>query len=103
MAATDASIVDGGDRVVLQRVGRRFHRQRRAAGQADAGVIAGTCVFIDTEALAHDALAAFGGGRHQRLRRNDRRRLGFVLPGRHSRPIDICTDDQRRARPEEIG
>ncbi len=30
-------------------------------------MIAGADVFIDTEALAHDALAALGGGRHQRL------------------------------------
>src|SRR5262245_43484441 len=67
MAAAHATVVDGGDRIVLQRIAGRLHRQRRTAGQADAGMVAGTDVFVDTEALAHDALATFDSGRRQRL------------------------------------
>src|SRR6478735_3720620 len=57
MAATDASVVDRGNRIVLQGIGCGFHRQRRAAGQANTGMVAGTGVFIDAKTLAHDALA----------------------------------------------
>src|SRR6478735_2165802 len=52
MAAADARVVDGGDRIVLQRITGRLHRQRRAAGQADAGMVARTGVFIDAKTLA---------------------------------------------------
>src|SRR3990167_4009010 len=55
-AATDAAIVDGGDRLGAQRIGIFLQRQRWAAGQADAGAVAGADVFIDAESGAHDTL-----------------------------------------------
>ena len=66
-AAADAAVEHGRDRVGAQRIGIRLDRQRRAARQADARVVAGAGVGVDAEALAHDALA--GGDRlaHQRL------------------------------------
>src|SRR4051812_49980705 len=37
IAAADAAVVDGGDRIVLQRIVRMLDREGRTAGQADAG------------------------------------------------------------------
>ena len=56
--AADTTVVDVRDRIGAQRVGVVLHRQRRAAGQADTGVIAGARIRVDAEALAHHALAA---------------------------------------------
>src|SRR5262245_6760337 len=57
IAATDAGVIDRCDRIVLQRVRGVLHRQRRAAGQPDARVVAGADVFINAEAFTHHALA----------------------------------------------
>ena len=55
--AADAAVVDVRDRIGAQRVRVCLDRERRAAGEADAGVIAGAGIRIDAEALAHHALA----------------------------------------------
>ena len=57
IAAADAAIVDRGDRIVLERIVGVLHRQRRAAGEPDTGVVAGADVLVDAEALLHHALA----------------------------------------------
>ena len=44
IAAADATIVDRGDRIVLQRIVGVLDRQRGAARQADAGVVSGADV-----------------------------------------------------------
>src|SRR6185437_5585164 len=67
IAATDATIVDRGNRIVLERIVGVLDRERWAAGQTDARVVAGTDVFVDTVALAHLALAAFDRLIEQRL------------------------------------
>ena len=59
VAAADAGLVDAGHRVVAQRVVKTFEGQRGAAGQADAGVIAGADVLIDAKARGRDATALF--------------------------------------------
>src|SRR6185437_5323158 len=57
-SAADARFDDRGHRVGSQRVGGGLHRQRRAARQADAGVVARADVFIHAIAHARDAFAA---------------------------------------------
>ena len=44
-----------------------LERQRRAAGQANAGVIAGAGVLVDSKTLAHHALAILDALGKQRL------------------------------------
>src|ERR1700731_4343225 len=56
IATADAIIVDGRNRVVLERIVGMFDRERRTAGQPDTGVIAGADVLVDAETLAHHAL-----------------------------------------------
>src|SRR5271166_647102 len=56
IAATDAGVVDGGDRIVFERIVCVLERQRRAAGKAHASMVAGADLFIDAEALFHHAL-----------------------------------------------
>ena len=58
IAAADAALVDRRDRIVPQRIVGLLHRERRAAGEADAGVVAGADVLVDAEALAHHARSA---------------------------------------------
>ena len=65
-AAADAVVVDVGDRIGAQRVLVRLEGERRAAGEADAGVVAGAHLRIDPEAGAHDALARRRLARHLR-------------------------------------
>ena len=50
VAAAHAAVVDGGHRILLERIGRALDRKRRAAGQADAGVVASADVLVDAEA-----------------------------------------------------
>ena len=57
IAAADTIVVDGGDRIVLQRIVGMLDRQRWAAGQTDTRVIAGANIFIDAEAFLHHPLA----------------------------------------------
>ena len=64
--AADAGVDHLGDRLAPQRIGIGRDRQRRAAGEPDAGMIAGAGVGIDAEALAHHALAALRGLAQQR-------------------------------------
>src|ERR1019366_8272775 len=56
--AADAGIDDGRHRIAAQRIGRRLHRQRRAARQTNAGMVAGADFVVDAVARARDALAA---------------------------------------------
>ncbi len=67
VAAADAVLVDMGDRVVAQRIVERLHRQRRAAGEPHAGVVAGADVLVDAEFRLHHALAALDRLVDQRL------------------------------------
>ena len=64
--AADAGIDHLGDRLAPQRVRVRRDGERRAAREADAGMVAGAGVGIDPEALADDALAGFHRLRRQR-------------------------------------
>src|SRR5262249_26255659 len=57
IAAADTIIVDRRHRIVLQRIVRVLDRQRRTAGESDAGVIAGADVLVDAEALLDHPLA----------------------------------------------
>ena len=57
VAAADAALVDGCDGVIAQGVVEAFQRQRGAAGQADAGVVAGADVLVDAEAGGLDPAA----------------------------------------------
>ena len=66
-AAADAVVVDMRHRVHLERVGRILDCERRAAGEADAGVVTGAGVFIDAVAHAHHAFAALQLGGVDRL------------------------------------
>src|SRR6185437_8708502 len=56
--AADARFHDRGHRIGPQRVGCGLHRQRRAARQADAGVVTGADFLIHAVAHARDAFAA---------------------------------------------
>ena len=55
--AADAVVVDVGDGIGAQRVLVRLDGERRAARQADAGMVARAHLRIDPEARAHHALA----------------------------------------------
>src|SRR3546814_8171814 len=55
------------DRVLAQRVGIGLDGKRRAAREADAAMIAGAGIAVDTEALAHYSLAVLDGLANQRL------------------------------------
>ena len=55
--ATDAIVVDMSDRVRAKRVGIGCDRERRTPRQADAGMITGASIGINTEAGPHDAPA----------------------------------------------
>ncbi len=52
IAAADAALVDRRHRIVAQRIVELLHRQRRAAREAHAGVVAGADILVDAEALA---------------------------------------------------
>ncbi|KAG1080986.1 hypothetical protein G6F40_015668 [Rhizopus arrhizus] len=67
VAAADAAAFHVGHRVFLQGVAAVFHRQRRAARQADAGVVAGADVRGHAEAFLHHALAFLDRLVEQRL------------------------------------
>src|SRR6186713_3402064 len=56
-AAADAAVEHRGDGIHAQWIRRRLHRQRRAAGQADARMVAGARVLVDAVLDAHRALA----------------------------------------------
>src|SRR3984885_5007551 len=56
IAAADASVVHGGDRIVLERVVGVLQRQRRATREADASVVSRAYRLVDAEALLHHAL-----------------------------------------------
>ena len=56
--AADAAVDHRGDGVAAQRVGIGLDGQRRAAGQADAGMVAGADILVDAVARAHHARAA---------------------------------------------
>ena len=58
IAATNAAIVDIGNRLAFERIRVWFHRQRRATTQSNTGMIAGTGVFIDAKPFFGHALAA---------------------------------------------
>src|SRR6185503_4416944 len=56
-SAADAAFDHARDRIGAQRIGARLHGERRTAGEADAGVVAGTDLVVDAELGAHDARA----------------------------------------------
>ncbi len=56
--AADAALDHGRHRIAAQRIGIGLDRQRRAAGQPDAGMVAGADLVVDAEAHPHHALAA---------------------------------------------
>src|SRR5690242_14704630 len=55
--AAHAAVDDGRDRIGAQRIRVVLHREGRAAGEPDAGVIARAGVFVDAVLHAHMALA----------------------------------------------
>ena len=55
---SDATLVHRRDRIDFKRIARRFNRERRATGEPNTGVIAGTDILIDAIAYAHEPLAA---------------------------------------------
>src|SRR6185436_21095574 len=55
IAAADAGIVDRRNGIVAQGVVQLLHRKRRAAREADASMVAGADVLVDTEALLDGA------------------------------------------------
>ena len=58
-AASHTAVDHRRDRIRTQRVGVVLDRERRAAGEPDARVVAGTRIGVDAEALPHDATARF--------------------------------------------
>ena len=58
-AAADATVDHAGDGVDAQQVGVVLERQRRAPRQANAGMVAGAHVFVDTVLDSLHSLAAF--------------------------------------------
>src|SRR6266516_1760557 len=65
-AAADAGVDDLRDRLDAQWIGVRRNRQRRAARETDAGMIACAGVGIDAETFAHHAVAVLDGLVYQR-------------------------------------
>src|SRR5690606_6389734 len=57
IAAADTGIVDRRHRIVAERIVELLHGERRAAGEADAGVVAGADILVDAEARTDDALS----------------------------------------------
>ena len=57
-AAADTAFDDRGYRIAAQRIGIGFDRQRRAAGQPDAGMVAGAQLIVDAKPGLHHALTA---------------------------------------------
>ena len=55
--AADARLDHARHRIGAQRIGARLHGERRAAGEAYAGMIAGADLVVDAELGAHDARA----------------------------------------------
>src|ERR1051325_9426473 len=55
--AADAAVDHRRDRVAAQRVGIVFHGERRAAGEPDAGMVAGAGIFVDAVLHPHVPLA----------------------------------------------
>ncbi|MCU1331248.1 MAG: hypothetical protein JWM08_240, partial [Candidatus Angelobacter sp.] len=56
-ATTDATIQNGRHRVLAQQIRILLDRERRAAGETYAGVVAGTGVGVHAEPLAHHTLS----------------------------------------------
>src|ERR1700736_4836758 len=54
--AADARVDHLGDRILAQRIGIGRDRERRAAGEADARVVAGAGVRVDADAIADHLL-----------------------------------------------
>ena len=65
--ASDAAVEHRGDRVLAHRIRVRADRERGAAGNADARVIAGAGLRVDAEAFADDALALLHAPGDERL------------------------------------
>src|SRR5262249_3734218 len=57
-AAADAALDHRRHRIRAQRIGIGLNGQRWAAGEADAGMVAGADFIVDAEARAHHARAA---------------------------------------------
>ena len=57
-AAADAAFDHGRHRIGAQRIGVGLDGERRAAGQPDAGMVAGADFIVDAKARLHHALAA---------------------------------------------
>ena len=66
-AASHATIDHRGHGIFSQRIGIFRDGQRRAAGEPDAGVVAGASVGIDAEAFAHHAPALARGTLRRRF------------------------------------
>ncbi len=56
--AADAAFDHASDRIGTQGIGAGLHGKRGAAGEPDAGMVAGADLVVDTEAGLHHALAA---------------------------------------------
>ena len=84
--AADAALDHGRDRIGAQRIGIGLDRQRRAARQPDAGMVAGADLVVDAEARPHHARAALELlgvlGAHAALAR----KLAFAVGDDHLEP-----------------
>src|SRR5690606_8380575 len=86
-AAANAAVEHRRHRVGAQRIRIRPDRQRRAARQPDARMIAGAGVGVDAEALANDALASGDRLAHQRTLAPLAVQHALGLRDQHLRPL----------------
>src|SRR3954471_4262145 len=61
-SAADAGLDDARDRVRTQGIGRRLHGERWTTREANAGMISGADLVVDTEFGAHSARAGLEPG-----------------------------------------
>src|SRR5690606_34938010 len=87
--AAHAVVGDVRHRIALERVGGGLYGERRAAGQPDAGVIAGAGVFIDPETGAHHPFAFPEQLRAHRLDAALTLELAFAFGNDDLEPVEI--------------
>ena len=78
------------DRIDLERITRGLHRQRRTAGEADAGMVAGADILIHAKACAHHPLATLQRRGHLRLEPALPLELAFGLGDDHLQSLERC-------------
>jgi hypothetical protein len=89
-AAAHAAVDHGGHRVHLQRIGVVLERERGAARQADAGVVAGADVLVHAVLHALDALAALQQAGDPGLDAALALELAFALGHDHLQAVEVA-------------